>query len=236
MQPFRGAIPAETTAQFDPIGIFQYLRASQRKDSLGRLGDYEIVEIVAAGGMGIILKALDIRLNRIVALKVLAPVLAADARARQRFLREARAVAAIHHDHVVGIYAVGEANELPFLAMEFVEGESLAQRLKRDGRLPVEQAIRIGREVATGLAAAHARGIIHRDIKPANVLIERATGRVKITDFGLARAVDDTGLTRSGFIAGTPEYLSPEQAAGQALDARSDLFSLGLPALRSMRR
>ncbi len=136
-------------------------------------------------------------------------------------------MAAIRHDHVVGIYAVGEGNDLPFLAMEFVEGESLAHRLQRDGRLRVEQAVRIGKEVASGLAAAHARGLIHRDVKPANILIESSTGRAKITDFGLARALDDTGLTRSGFIAGTPEYLSPEQAAGQPLDARSDLFSLG---------
>jgi hypothetical protein len=217
----------EPTTELDPTGIMQFLKPPQQKGNLGRFGDYEVIEVVAAGGMGIVFKALDTTLNRIVALKVLAPVLVPDARARQRFIREARAAAAIDHHHVVRIFAVGEANELPFIAMEFVKGESLAARLKRDGRLPIEEGIRLGKEIAAGLAAAHARGIVHRDIKPANILIEGEDGRVKITDFGLARAVDDTELTRSGFIVGTPEYLSPEQAAGQAVEPRSDLFSLG---------
>lgn len=219
--------PTATDVSMDLGKLLHYLTVSERHGSLGRLADYEILEIVAAGGMGIVLRALDTQLNRIVAVKVMAPVLAADPRSRQRFLREARAVAAISHDYIVGIHSVGEANELPFIAMEFIEGESLAQRLKRDRRLPVEDAVRIGKEIARGLAAAHACGIIHRDIKPGNVLIERGTGSAKITDFGLARAIDDTALTRSGFIAGTPEYLSPEQAADHPLDARSDLFSLG---------
>lgn len=211
----------------EPAIILQHLLPSKYPDSLGRFGDYEILEIIAAGGMGIVLKGKDTSLDRVVAIKVLAPVLAADERARQRFVREARSVAAIRHENVVGIFAVSIASDLPFLAMEYIEGESLAQKLQREGKISFSELLSVAREVAAGLAAAHERGIIHRDIKPGNILIERRTSRVKITDFGLARTVDDTGLTRSGFIAGTPEYLSPEQAAGESVDARSDLFSLG---------
>jgi serine/threonine protein kinase len=222
----QGAAP-ESSGVLDSAGILQYFSPSQRPQSLGRFGDYEILDIIASGGMGIVVKAIDTSLDRIVAIKVLAPMLAVDERAPQRFLREARSAAALRHDHVVGIFAVGVANDLPFIAMEYIDGESLADRLSRAGPLPFPEVLRLARETAAGLAAAHARGIIHRDIKPGNILIERSTQRVKITDFGLARTVDDTGLTRSGFIAGTPEYLSPEQAAGESLDVRSDLFSLG---------
>ncbi len=172
------------------------------------------------------------------------PALAANPSARQRFLREARAAAAIKHDHIVTIYQVGEDRGAPFLAMEFLEGESLSDRLQHERRLPVKEVLRIGREMADGLAAAHMRGLIHRDVKPGNVWLEGDRGRVKILDFGLARAAEDahlddgtpagpvpdgpaSSLTQQGAVVGTPAYMAPEQADGRPVDARSDLFSLG---------
>src|SRR5205823_5802398 len=137
-----------------------------------------------------------------------------------------RAAAAVSHDHIVTIHAV-EPGDLPYLVMEFVSGISLQARLDRDGPLPPRDIARIGLQAANGLAAAHAVGLVHRDIKPANILLENSVERVKITDFGLARAADDANLTQSGVITGTPNYMSPEQAAGTPVDARSDLFSLG---------
>ena len=161
------------------------------------------------------------------AIKVLAPQLAAVAAARKRFAREARAAAAVSHEHVVPIYAVDEFKGLPYLVMPFVAGESLQDRLDRQGPLDVPQILRIGMQAAAGLAAAHAQGLIHRDIKPSNILLENGVERVKITDFGLARTVDDASLTQSGVLAGTPQYMAPEQARGEPLDPRADLFSLG---------
>jgi serine/threonine protein kinase len=147
---------------------------------------------------------------------------------RQRFLREARAAAVIDHDHIVTIYQVGEDRGVPFLAMKVLQGETLDDRLKREGQLLVHEVVRIGREIAAGLAAAHERGLIHRDIKPANILLEAGSGRVKIVDFGLARAAgQDAQLTRTGTIVGTPAYMSPAQARGARVDHRTDLFSLG---------
>jgi hypothetical protein len=146
---------------------------------------------------------------------------------RERFLREARNAAALRHDHVVSIYGVGEHAAQPFLVMEYIPGGSLADRLMRKGKLPCDEVVRLGIEVASGLAAAHAKGIIHRDVKPGNILWDAECARYKLTDFGLAKALDDVGLTQAGTVAGTPEYLSPEQAEGGAVDARSDLFSLG---------
>lgn len=182
--------------------------------------------------MGIVLKARDTRLHRVVAIKVLAPELAVNPTARKRFLREAQAAAAVSHDHVVTIHAVDE-NEtagrpgLPYLVMEFIDGQSLQQKLDAQGSLPLDEVLRIGRQVAAGLAAAHAQGLIHRDIKPANILLQNGVQRVRITDFGLARAADDVGMTRTGEVTGTPQYMSPEQAQGLRVDVRSDLFSLG---------
>jgi serine/threonine protein kinase len=194
---------------------------------VGCLDEYEISNVVGCGGMGIVLKGWDPALNRDVAVKVLNPQLASSNAARQRFAREARAAAAVVHDHVVAIHTVSEANGLPYLVMPFVSGPSLAKLLWRSGSLPVEKVLRIGREVAAGLAAAHARGLVHRDVKPANILFEPESGRAKITDFGLARAVDEVSVTQSGVITGTPQYMSPEQARGEPADSRSDLFSLG---------
>jgi len=194
---------------------------------LGRLGQYEVIEVVSRGGMSVVLKAFDANLHRVVAIKVLAPQLATTAAARTRFRREGFAAAAISHEHVVAVYGVDEINGLPYLVMEYIAGESLQERLDRDGPLELKEILRIGIQTAQGLAAAHAQGLVHRDIKPANILLHNGVARVKITDFGLARAVDDATLTQSGFVAGTPQYMSPEQARGDAIDHRTDLFSLG---------
>ncbi|MCC7376062.1 MAG: serine/threonine protein kinase [Verrucomicrobiales bacterium] len=194
--------------------------------SLGRFAGYDVLERVASGGMGIVFKARDPGLSRVVAIKVLAPVLAASDSARARFLREARAAAAVTHEHVVAIHAVGEERGLPFLVMQFVSGKSLETRL-RQGLIDLPAIHRIGLQTAEGLAAAHAQGLVHRDVKPGNILLENGVERVKLTDFGLARAADEPGVTRPGVVAGTPEFMSPEQARGERIDARSDLFGLG---------
>jgi serine/threonine protein kinase len=173
------------------------------------------------------LKGFDPALNRSVAVKVLAPQLAASGAAQARFAREARAAAAVDHEHVMAIHAVDSTGRLPYLVMPLVRGESLQKRIDRIGPLQLREILRIGMQTASGLAAAHAQGLVHRDIKPANVLLEHGVERAKITDFGLARAADDASLTRTGVIAGTPQFMSPEQAAGEPIDHRADLFSLG---------
>jgi serine/threonine protein kinase len=206
-----------------PLG---FLAPATRPDSLGRIGHYEILQVLGHGGFGIVFLAFDEVLHRVVAVKVLSPQMAATSPARKRFLREARASAQVRHEHVVQVYEVGEA-PLPYIAMEFIPGETLQQRLDRVGPVEPSEVVRVGRQIAEGLAAAHANDLIHRDIKPGNVLLEGGAGRVKITDFGLARAADDASISRSGIIAGTPMYMAPEQAKGDKLDQRADLFSLG---------
>ena len=195
--------------------------------SMGRFAGYEIVGIVGHGGMGIVLKGFETSLNRFIAIKILAPRLATNGSARKRFAREAQAAAAVRHDNVIAIHRVDEWHGLPFLVMPYAGGMSLQKRIDSDGPLSIEQTLRVGVQIASGLAAAHAQGLIHRDIKPANILLEQGVERVTITDFGLARAADDASVTRTGVIAGTPQYMSPEQAEAKQLDARSDLFSLG---------
>src|SRR5262249_19065839 len=189
---------------------------------------YLIVAVLGHGGMGCVLRATNPVLRRDEVLKVMLPEVAARPQARARFLREARAMAAVRHDHVVEVYHVREAEGVPYLAMPRLEGETLAARLQREKVLPPAEVVRIGREMADGLAAAHARGLIHRDIKPSNVWLEAGTQRVKLLDFGLAREEAPAGrLTGEGAVLGTPAYMAPEQVDGQALDARSDLFSVG---------
>jgi hypothetical protein len=219
----RGELPADEGA----VEALDFLAPSDRPDSRGRLGHYEVLEVIGRGGMGIVLRAFDEKLHRVVAVKVMAAQLATNATARKRFQREAQAAAAVSHDHVVTIHAVEEANGLPYLAMHYVAGLSLQQRLDRDGPLGLQEVLRIGMQTASALAAAHAQGLVHRDIKPANILLENGVERVKITDFGLARAAMEASLTQSGVVAGTPHYMSPEQAEGKAIDQRTDLFSLG---------
>jgi len=222
------AAPLRDVAQaaVRPLAL-DWLEPSEIPDHLGRLRAYEVLDWVGQGGMGVVFKGLDPALNRYVAIKVLAPQWSADSAARRRFTREAQAAAAISHPHVITIHAVGEWRGRPFLVMEFVTGGSLQQRIDEHGPLELKELLRIGVQVAAGLAAAHAQGLIHRDIKPSNIMLENELARVKITDFGLARAVDDTRLTQYGTLAGTPPYMAPEQARGEPLDRRSDLFSLG---------
>jgi serine/threonine protein kinase len=265
----------ETSAE-----LYPFLAPAAAPGELGRLGHYRVLRVLGAGGMGVVFLAEDTHLQRRVALKTMKASLAANARARDRFLREARAAAGVKHDHVVTIYQVAEDRGVPFLAMELLHGESLEERLQREGTLPLGEIIRVGQEIALGLGAAHAQGLIHRDIKPANIWLEtrgawsEAGGergdergeppggsilsgashlssltarpsprtRVKILDFGLARAGGDLQdassadtlpasslhtLTHAGAIMGTPAYMAPEQARGETVDARSDLFSLG---------
>ncbi|MEM7396801.1 MAG: serine/threonine-protein kinase, partial [Verrucomicrobiota bacterium] len=193
----------------------------------GLLAGYEVLEEIARGGMGVVLKALDPGLQRYVAIKVLAPELAAFPESRQRFLREARSAAAVDHENILPIHRVGEENGFPFIVMPLVEGESLLARIKRIGPLPYDDLVRIAIRAARGLAAAHAKGVMHRDIKPDNILLESDSDRVWLADFGLARVAEDEGITRTGVMAGTPQYFSPEQALGEQVDVRSDLFSFG---------
>jgi serine/threonine protein kinase/Leucine-rich repeat (LRR) protein len=210
----------------DESDDLHFLTPSARPDSLGRIGHYEVLQVLGQGGFGIVFRAFDEVLQRVVAVKVMTPQLAATSPARKRFLREARTSAQVRHENVVQVYEVAES-PLPYLAMEFIPGETLQQRLDRIGPIEPAEVVRIGRQIAEGLAAAHATDLIHRDIKPANVLLEGGQQRVKITDFGLARAADDASISQSGIIAGTPMYMAPEQAKGDKLDQRADLFSLG---------
>lgn len=194
---------------------------------LGQIGPYEIVARIGRGGMGAVVKARDTRLDRYVAIKFLRPEYTRDISFVDRFLREARTAAAINHPNVVTVHSVEEIGDTPYLVMEFVDGESLQSRMKRVGLLPVDQVARIGSQIAAGLGAAHDRKVVHRDIKPENILLVNGTDQVKITDFGLAQADGAIRLTRSGVLLGTPKYMSPEQARGETLDHRTDLFSLG---------
>ena len=202
-----------------------FLDPPREPGNLGRLDHYEVQSVLGQGGMGTVLKAFDESLDRIVAIKVLGSQYAANGTARKRFIREAKAVAAVSHEHVVHVYAVDE--RVPYLVMQYIQGISLQDRIDKSGPLELKEILRIGMQIAFGLEAAHKQGIVHRDIKPSNILLENGIERVKLTDFGLARAVDDASVTQSGVIAGTPMYMSPEQARGEQVDPRSDLFSLG---------
>jgi hypothetical protein len=205
-----------------------FLRPPLHADELGRLADFRVLELVGRGGMGIVFRAEDTRLRRVVALKVMQPRFASEIRIRKRFLAEAQAMATLKSDHVVTVYEVGVAGDLPFLVMEFLEGEALDSLQQRAGRLPLAQVVRIGKETACGLAAAHARGLVHRDIKPSNLWLEAPTGRLKVLDFGLAR-LNSGGhqASQPGLVVGTPAFMAPEQARGEAVDHRADLFALG---------
>lgn len=202
-----------------------FIEPPSEPGTIGRLKHYDILRVAGRGGMGIVVKAFDRTLRRVVAIKLLAPHLAGNGQARQRFVREGRSAAGICHEHVVTIHAVEESP--PFIVMQYVKGETLEARIHRNGSLEVREAVRIAKQIAQGLAAAHTQGVVHRDIKPANILLENGVARVRITDFGLARAVDDASLTQSGVVAGTPQYMAPEQANGDSVDERADLFSLG---------
>jgi serine/threonine protein kinase len=246
--PSYGAATAAMRQAAQAVGVrpelYDFLAPPQAPEELGRLGHYRVLRVLGSGGMGVVFQAEDINLKRMVALKAMLPVLAVSESARQRFLREAVTSAQLDHDHIVRIYQVDEDRGVPYLAMQLLKGESLDTRLQREPRLPVREILRIGREIAEGLAAAHEQDLVHRDIKPANIWLEtrsQETGirnrgesssassrpRVKILDFGLARALSGAvQLTQTGAIVGTPAYMAPEQA-GKTVDHRCDLFSLG---------
>lgn len=226
--------------------VCSLLEASDEADYLGTLDSLQVNGVLGQGGMGVVVRAHDPALGRDLAVKLLSPMLSSCGTARQRFFREAQAAAAVVHPNIVPIFSVSEqqtgqttntqsvatqekkpSRPIPYITMPLITGGNLQQLLDQDGPLPVDRVLSIGHQIAEGLAAAHAQGIIHRDIKPANLMLDGGGFRVMITDFGLARALDDTTMTGSGMLAGTPQYMSPEQARGQSLDHRSDLYSLG---------
>jgi serine/threonine protein kinase/WD40 repeat protein len=223
------AVATSDSAADRPAGAddLSYLAPPAQPGNLGRLDHYEVLAVIGKGGFGTVFKARDEKLDRLVAIKVLTPALAGSGTARRRFIREAKAAAALRNDHVIAIHGVSDTGPVPYLVMELISGVSLQDKLDAKGPLEVKEILRIGMQIAHGLAAAHKQGLVHRDIKPANILLENGVERVKITDFGLARAVDDASVTQSGTVAGTPMYMSPEQAEGLPVDHRSDLFSLG---------
>ncbi len=222
--PFDTPGATETTGLDQVLGL---LAPARTAGSLGRLADYDVLELVGRGGFGIVFRAFDESLEREVAIKVLVPNLAQAHEARTGFLREARAAAKVRHEHLVHVYAVDD-QPLPHLVMEYVPGDTLQARIARLGPLETAEVVRIGRQIAEGLAAAHEKGVIHRDVKPANILLESSSPpRVKLTDFGLARAANEAQVAGGSALAGTPMYMAPEQVRGDAIDQRSDLFSLG---------
>lgn len=210
-----------------PASLTAFLAPAQAADEIGRLGTYRILDILGSGGMGVVFRAHDPGLDRLVAIKAIQPSLAASSTALERFKREAQAAAQLQHDHVVSVYHIGEDRGVAFLVMPLLRGVSLDTLL--DGRpLPVGETLRIAGEVSEGLSAIHALGMVHRDIKPANIFLEGDARRVKILDFGLARGIShDVQLTLDGTIIGSPAYMAPEQAGRKPLDGRADLFSLG---------
>jgi len=205
---------------------------TQEADSLQAAvkGRYLLERELGRGGMGIVFLARDVALERPVAIKLLPPSLASLPDLRHRFLHEARTAAGLSHPNIVPIHAVEEAGDLVWFVMSFVPGETLAERVGREGPLPAEAVGRMVQEVAWALAYAHQRGVIHRDVKPENILLERGTGRSLVADFGIARLADEAGISPPGEMLGTPRLVSPEQAGGEALDGRSDLYSLGVTA------
>lgn len=207
--------------------ILRLLGPTDDPRMMGRISSYEVVGVIGRGGMGVVFKAYEGALNRFVAIKMLLPHLAASAAARKRFAREGQAAAAVIDDNVLPIYSVAEWQGVPYLVTQYSRGATLQKRIQDQGPLELKEILRIGMQTARGLAAAHAQGLVHRDVKPSNILLDGTVERALLTDFGLARAVDDARITRTGVIAGTPQFMSPEQASGEPVDARSDLFSLG---------
>ncbi|EMI54058.1 protein kinase domain-containing protein [Rhodopirellula sallentina] len=223
------AARASSTQESDRIHfeLTRLLAPTDYPDMLGRIGHYEIAGILGYGGMGGVFKGFDRSLHRFVAIKMLLPHLAVSAASRARFAREAKAIAAVVDDHVMAIHGVDQWNSVPYFVMPLLRGESLQTRLNDHGALGLREVLRISMQAAKGLAAAHAQGIVHRDVKPANIFLDGETDRAQLMDFGVAVALDDPSLTKTGILTGTPQFMSPEQARSETVTARSDLFSLG---------
>ena len=202
------------TAPHDPL-------AARLQTALG--AGYAVERAIGQGGFAAVYLVRDLTLKRPLAVKVLSPDLLLSTTAQERFRREAETIAQLSHPHIVPLHFIGNAGDIFYLAMEYVDGESLADRLEREGRIGVEDSTRILREVASALDLAHRRGVVHRDIKPHNVLVERDSGRALVTDFGIARTAENSSLTASGMVVGTPTYMSPEQVVGDKVDHRADL-------------
>jgi serine/threonine-protein kinase len=190
-------------------------------------GRYRLDAQIGTGGMSTVYRAFDLTLERPVAIKLMHREIASDSDQLERFRREARAVARLSHPHIVGVIDAGEDEQRPYIVFEYVDGETLKERIRRMGRLPIDEAIAYAIEIARALGCAHAHQIVHRDIKPQNVLID-AEGSAKVTDFGIARSLQEEGLTADGRVLGTTDYVSPEQALGQEVKGQSDIYSLGV--------
>src|SRR5580693_542234 len=190
-------------------------------------GRYRLEARIGAGGMSTVYRALDVTLERQVAVKLMNREVSSDSDQLERFRREARAVAQLSHPHIVGVIDAGEDEGRPYIVFEYIEGETLKERIRRRGRLPIAEDVSYAIEIPRALGAAHARHIVHLDVKPQNVLIDEE-GSAKVTDFGIARTLDEEGLTADGRVLGTTDYVSPEQALGQSVTGQSDLYSLGI--------
>ena len=232
--PYDDGDPSAALTGDDESGVdLSFLDPPMEPGDLGRIAHYRVIDTLGVGGMGVVLRGEDTHLRRPVALKVMRKEFVDSFASRERFLQEARVAAAVESENIVTVYQVGMHNDVPFLAMQYLNGEALDGRLNRQAPLPIPFALLIARQTAAGLADAHANGLVHRDIKPANIWLETdpASGkfrRVRLLDFGLARILDSNRkLTSMGVIVGTPQYMSPEQAFGSDVDGRADLFSLG---------
>ena len=216
-----------TVTRWELAWVSTWLGPSSDPRAMGKIGMFEALEVIGTGGTGVVFLAREPSLGREVAIKVLAPHMARMEVARQRFEREARSTAGLVHENIIPIYQVSEWRGLPYLVMQYFPESSLETLLKRDGKISLDRALLLALRIAQGLKQAHGKEIIHRDIKPANILLANEAQRAILTDFGLAQAKDDLALTCSGILAGTPHFMSPEQARGEVVDARSDLYSLG---------
>ncbi len=217
----------EAINEYEIEQLRRMLPAPCHAELIARIGRYELEQLIGRGGMGLVFRAWDTELHRVVAVKTLSLMLLPIGTARERFIREGRAAALLNHPHIVPVYDVITDTPVPALVMQYVLGPTVDQWVNENGPMCWQDMLRIGTQLADALSAAHAEGLVHRDIKPSNVLLEASGTRAKLTDFGLVRAMDDATLTNSGMLTGTPHFMSPEQASSEEIDGRSDLFSLG---------